>query len=165
MASRTPRFASAFNVAIMVWWLSASAFLLISSCKWSAGSPVRPRISVISATRPGWLPVMAHIEFTMREFCWDGITRLSLSATRRYFKRPEVLAEFDACVAKWRAAGPSGLGNAMICRHWQALGYTMAGRRPEAKATFDEIGPYLGSSHVWGYYYPSASQGFLECRR
>jgi hypothetical protein len=107
------------------------------------------------------LPFLAHFEYAMREYSWDKRTEAARADCRRYFQRPDVQRELDACVAKWRAAGPPRLGRAMTCRNWQALGYTLAGRRDEAKAVFDEIGPYVGSTPAWGYFHLRQSEGFL----
>jgi hypothetical protein len=107
------------------------------------------------------LPYLAHFEFAMREYSWDIRTKESFAECQRYFQRPEVQQELDACVAKWRGAGRLGLGRTMTCRNWQAIGYVLSGRKEEAKAVFDEIGPYLGSTPAWGYFHFRQSQGFL----
>jgi hypothetical protein len=107
------------------------------------------------------LPFLAHFEYAMREYSWDKRTEASRADCQRYFQHPDVQRELDACVTKWSAAGPSSLGRAMTCRNWEALGYTLAGRRDEAKAVFDEIGPHLGSAPAWAYFHRHQSDGFL----
>jgi hypothetical protein len=82
---------------------------------------------------------------------------------RRYIARPEVQYELDSCVAKWHAAGPPRLGRSTTLRHWAALGYVLADRKPEAKAVFDEIGPYLRPpAVVWGYFYAGRDDGVVK---
>ncbi len=109
------------------------------------------------------LPYLAHFEYAMYEFCWDTRSAAALRDVRRYFARPEVQYELDGCVAKWHAAGPPRLGRSMTLRHWAALGYVLAERKPAAKAVFDEIGPYLRpSAVVWGYFWSGRDAGLAH---
>lgn len=110
------------------------------------------------------LPLFAHFEYAMREFNWGRGTAKGFAASQRYFQRPEVRAEVDACAAKWRAAGPPTHASAMVCRNWLALAYSLAERRAEAKAMFDEIGPYA-NGYTWGYFYGGLSRGFVTAWR
>ncbi|MEU2616008.1 hypothetical protein ABZ570_31215 [Micromonospora sp. NPDC007271] len=110
------------------------------------------------------LPLFAHFEYAMREFNWGTPTPEGVLACRRYFQRPEVRQEYDACAAKWRGAGRPTHGDAMVCRNWLALAYALADRRAEAKAMFDEIGPYA-TSPVWSYFFGSIEHGFQHNRR
>ncbi|MFC7480372.1 hypothetical protein ACFQX7_10445 [Luedemannella flava] len=48
------------------------------------------------------LPLLAHFEYALREYGFDSRSE-SLTAKRSYFHRPEVIAEIQACAAKWRA--------------------------------------------------------------
>jgi hypothetical protein len=107
------------------------------------------------------LPVFAHLEYAMREYSWEKRTDEARDAVRRFLGREDIRRELDACVAKWRASGPRRLGSTMACYNWLALAYTLAGRRDEARAAFDQIGPYLGSAPTWGYFYRRRSEGFL----
>jgi len=106
------------------------------------------------------LPVFAHFEYAMREFNWGRTTGKGLLACRAYFQRPEVRDEVDACAANWRAAGPPTHAKAMVTRNWLALAYSLGERQPEAKAMFDEIGPYA-VSYTWSYFFGSLRGGFL----
>ncbi len=110
------------------------------------------------------LPLFAHFEYAMREFNWGSGTAKGFLACQRYFQRPEVRAEVDACAAKWRAAGRPAHCSAMISRNWLALAYSLAERHTEAKAMFDEIGPYA-TSHAWAHFYGGVSHGFVTAWR
>ena len=111
------------------------------------------------------MPFLAHFEYAMREYSWDKRSDDARNAVRGYFRGHDVQQELDACVAKWRASAPRQFGRTMTCRNWLALGYALAGRRSEAKAVFDDIGPYLGSTPVWAYFYGRQSEGFLTSWR
>ncbi|MFC7529682.1 hypothetical protein [Actinoplanes sp. GCM10030250] len=121
--------------------------------------------NVAAAAPPGAsavvLPLFAHFEFAMREFCWDTRTSKSLRAAKKYFRRPEVQQELDQWIAKWRAAPPNRARLAS-CRQWIALYYTMAGRRKEAKAVFDELGQYVLPVTGWGYFFAGGEYGYLK---
>lgn len=121
--------------------------------------------NVAAAAPPGatvaMLPFLAHFEFALREFGFDERSEASFDRWWDYFHRDDVQQELDSCVAKWRSRGARLIGRGMTCRHWQAMGYMMAGRKEEAKQAFDEIGPYLGSTPAWGYLYSRQSEGFL----
>ncbi|MCW3845125.1 hypothetical protein ONA70_34165 [Micromonospora yasonensis] len=111
------------------------------------------------------LPVFAHLEYAMQRYLMGGQPWLyGIIMSRRYFRRPEVSQEIDACAGKWRAAGPPRHAQAMVCRNWLALAYSLGGRRAEARAVFEEIGPYAASP-VWAYFHSSERGGFLENRR
>lgn len=105
------------------------------------------------------MPFLAHFEFAMREYGWDQRTPDSLAACAGHFQRPDVQQELDGWAAKWRAGTP-GPGRATTCRHWLALAYFLSGRRAETRVVLDEIGPYLGSTMAWAYFFPSAESGF-----
>lgn len=113
------------------------------------------------------LPHFAHFEFAMREFSWDRRDEKALAECGRYFGRPDIQRELDAGVAKWRALGePPRPGRRITLRHYQALGYVLGGRREEAKAVFDELGPHLGpASSVWAYFWGDESSGLLNSWR
>jgi len=119
---------------------------------------------VAAAAPPGvntvMLPYLAHFEHAMREFGWDRRDVRSLMACRRYSRRPEVRQELDGWAVKWRA-GQHTVGRAMTCRHWLALYYTLADRNGDAKAVFEEIGAYAGTTVAWGYFFPTAVGGFV----
>jgi hypothetical protein len=123
---------------------------------------------VAAAAPPGanvvMVPFLAHFEFAMREYGWDQRTPESLAACSGHFQRPEVQGELDSWAAKWRAGVPRP-GRAVTCRHWLALAYFLSGRRAETKAVLDEIGPYLGSTIAWAYFFPSTEAGFLTAWR
>ena len=109
------------------------------------------------------IPYLAHFEYAMREHCWDTRAKPALAAAAKHFKRPDVQRELDALAAKWRAGTPVP-GRGMTCRNWLALYYWLAGRRPEARAVFEEIGPYYGGSMGWGYFHRGGAAGFEAAR-
>jgi hypothetical protein len=120
--------------------------------------------SVAAAAPPGsgaaMMPYLAHFEYAMREFGWSERTVDTRRECYRYFEQPEIMRELDACAAKWRAAGPPALGRSLTLRHWQALGYVLSDRRAEAKAVFDEIGPYLRPAPAaWAMFWLRRDKG------
>ncbi|MEV4510302.1 hypothetical protein AB0K00_15210 [Dactylosporangium sp. NPDC049525] len=109
------------------------------------------------------LPLFAHFEYAMREYSWAKVNASALVDCRRYFQRPDVQGELDACVTKWRAPGPPTHAKALTCENWLAIAYALSGRRDECKAVFDRIGPYA-DSHVWAYFFGSIRDGFTANR-
>jgi hypothetical protein len=107
------------------------------------------------------LPVFAHFEYAMREFCWDTRAPEALVAVRPYFQRPDVVREIDDCAARFRAGGPRRLGRTATCHSWLALAYLLGGRRAQAKAAFDDVLPYRAGVGAWGYFYLDGERGFL----
>jgi hypothetical protein len=121
----------------------------------------KPAAEAPGGSSAAMLPLLAHFEYTLREYGWDLPSAATLTQKKSYFHRPEVIREIDACVAKWRSAGtPSLIGRGIVLRHWQALAYYLSDRRSEALAVVDEIGPYLGSVPAYGYFFPRQSEGF-----
>ena len=120
---------------------------------------------VAEAAPPGHssvlLPLFAHFEYAMLEFGWNERTAKSLKAHRKYFGRSEVQQELDHWIAKWRSGTP-GPGRLSTCRQWQALYYTLAGRRTAAKAVFDELGQYVVATTAWAYFWPGEEYGYLK---
>ncbi|WP_433618794.1 hypothetical protein ACQP2P_22200 [Dactylosporangium sp. CA-139114] len=106
------------------------------------------------------LPLLAHFEYAMREYCWGKVTRDGLISSRRYFQRPAVQRELDDCVTRWRSPGVPAHTQALTCENWLAVAYALSGRRDECKAVFERIGPYA-ASHVWGYFFGAVSGGFI----
>lgn len=120
---------------------------------------------VAAAAPPGanavLLPLFAHFEFAMLEYSWDTRTKKSLKACGRYFRRPDVQRELDDWILKWRAGTP-GPARAMTCWQWLALYYTLAGRRKQAKAIFDQLGSTVTATTAWGYLFPGREYGYLK---
>ena len=56
---------------------------------------------------------------------------------------------------------PPNRARAATCRQWIALYYVLAGRRPEAKAVFDELGQYVEAAIGWGYFFKGGEYGYL----
>ncbi|MCM4078568.1 hypothetical protein [Paractinoplanes hotanensis] len=121
---------------------------------------------VASSAPPGanvlLLPLLAHIEYAMREFSWgeNAKDNKSLKRCRKYFHRAQVQQEMDHWIAKWRAGIPNP-GRLTTCLHWLAIYYTMSGRQKEAKAVFDELGPYVVPAVAWAFFYPDREYGYL----
>lgn len=107
------------------------------------------------------LPLLAHFEYALREYGFDTRAE-SLAAKASYFHRPEVIREIDACAAKWRGAGePPLTGRGVTLRHWLALANYLAGHdRKGTNALLAQIGPYLGSTPTYGYFWMRQSEGF-----
>ncbi|GAA4253034.1 hypothetical protein GCM10022255_052200 [Dactylosporangium darangshiense] len=106
------------------------------------------------------LPLFAHLEYAMRQYCWGKVSRDGLINCRRYFQRDDVQRELDACVTKWRSPGPPVHARALVCENWLAVAYALSGRRDECAAVFGRIGPYV-ASHVWAYFFGSTVGGFV----
>ncbi|MEU4155507.1 hypothetical protein [Actinoplanes sp. NPDC026670] len=110
------------------------------------------------------LPLYTHLEYAKREFHWDVTGDVPKAACEAYLRRPEVQDEVDRAVAKWRAGTPqSVLVPGWL--QWLALYYTLAGRREQAKAVFDEIGPRVCPRHDWAYFWDTAQTGYLTAWR
>ncbi|WP_194821082.1 hypothetical protein [Micromonospora sp. S-DT3-3-22] len=107
------------------------------------------------------LPLLAHFEYALREYGFDTRAE-SLTAKASYFRRPEVIREIDACATKWRGTGePRLIGRGITLRHWLALANYLAGRdREGTKAILAQIGPYLGSTTTYGYFWMRQTEGF-----
>lgn len=106
------------------------------------------------------LPVFGHIEYALREHSFNRRTAETFSASRRYFQRPEVRREVDECAARFRAGGPHARLRSLTCLNWLAVAYTVADRRAETKAVFDEMLPYYTAAPSWGYFFGNRA-GFL----
>ena len=106
------------------------------------------------------LPLLAHFEYALREYGFDTRAE-SLAAKASYFHRPEVIREIDACAAKWRGAGePRLIGRGITLRHWLALANYLAEHdRKGTKALLAQIGPYLGSTATYGYFWMRQIEG------
>ncbi|GAA1406973.1 hypothetical protein [Catellatospora coxensis] len=107
------------------------------------------------------LPLLAHFEYALREYGFDSRAE-SLAAKAEYFHRRDVIQEIDWCAAKWRAAGePRLVGRGITLRHWLALANFLGGHdRKGTKALLAQIGPYLGSTAAYGYFWMRQAQGF-----
>ncbi|MFI5910704.1 hypothetical protein [Dactylosporangium sp. NPDC051541] len=106
------------------------------------------------------VPVFAHFEYAMREFSWDLRTPATLRAVQGYFRRPDVLAEVDACAHRFAAGPRRRYGRVPACRSWLTLAYVLAGRKAAARAWFAELMPHRAGVLPWEYFYPSANEGF-----
>ncbi len=111
------------------------------------------------------LPVFGHIEYAVTEYSFDQRTRKTFAASRRYFQRPDVSREVDDCVARFRAGGPHVRLRSLTCLNWLAVAYTLADRRAEAKAIFDEMLPHYTGAASWGYFFRTNRAGFLDAWR
>ncbi|MFF5225399.1 hypothetical protein [Dactylosporangium sp. NPDC000521] len=105
------------------------------------------------------LPLLAHLEYAMRQYSWGKVSTSALVDCRRYFRRPDVQRELDECVTKWRSPGSPTHAKALICENWLAIAYALSGRREECKAVFERIGPHA-ASHIWSYFFGSTIGGF-----
>jgi hypothetical protein len=125
-----------------------------------------PAAAAPAGSSVAMLPLLAHFEYALREYGFDSRSD-SLGAKRDHFRRPEVIAEIDACAAKWRAAGePPLLGRGMMLRHWLVLAnYLGEHDRNGTKALLAQIGPYLGSTTAYGYFWMRQTEGFQAVRR
>lgn len=106
------------------------------------------------------LPLLAHFEYMLRAF-WDESWEQSLPAQMAYFRRPEVYQEINDCAVKWCATGtPRMLGRGVTLRLWLALANFLADRdRAGTRVLLREIGPYLGSTVAYGYFWSRQSDG------
>ncbi|WP_203897341.1 hypothetical protein [Virgisporangium aliadipatigenens] len=111
------------------------------------------------------LPVFGHIEYALTEYSFRERTPQSFAACRRYFQRPDVRHEVDACVARFRAGGPHTRLRSLTCLNWIAVAYTLGDRRAEAKAVFDEMLPYYTDAPSWGYFWGDSWVGFRDAWR
>lgn len=120
-----------------------------------------PAAAAPTGSSVAMLPVLAHFEYALREYGFDTRAE-SLAAKTAYFHRPEVSREIDECAAKWRGAGePRLIGRGITLRHWLALANYLAGRdREGTKDLFAQIGPYLGSTPVYGFFWMRQIEGF-----
>ncbi|MEU4624957.1 hypothetical protein AB0G04_33910 [Actinoplanes sp. NPDC023801] len=108
------------------------------------------------------LPLFAHYEYALSGFTWGADnTDKALAESRRWFRGPEVQQEIDSLIAKWRAGTPHP-ATAQMLRQWVALFYSLAGRRKETRAVFEELGPYVIPHHAWGYLYGGGEYGYLR---
>ncbi|BCJ47831.1 hypothetical protein GCM10010168_21900 [Actinoplanes ianthinogenes] len=106
------------------------------------------------------LPLHAHFEYAMREFAWAKHTdKKAQRACRRYFRRPEVRADIDHWIAKFRAGTPTS-GRLNTCRQWMALYYSMSGRKKPAKIVFDELGQYVSPVLEWVWFWGDREYGY-----
>ncbi|GIJ47468.1 hypothetical protein Val02_43540 [Virgisporangium aliadipatigenens] len=106
------------------------------------------------------LPVQAHIEYILREYHWDGAD--GHAASQAYLRG--VSDELDACVAKWRSAGPPSHALAMKTRSVQLATLALAGRTRETRPLWAEVGGYLGGGYPW-YYFGNSAGLFTHYRR
>src|SRR5262245_52016420 len=118
-----------------------------------------------AAAPAGWsvtmLPLLAHFEYALRERGFDSRAE-SLAAKASYFHRPEVIREIDACAAKSRGAGePRLIGRGITLRHWLGLANYLADHdRAGTRELLKHIGPYLGDTAAYGYFWMRQSEGF-----
>lgn len=134
-------------------WYGSHEQMFAAAREPAAAAPVGSSVAM--------LPLLAHFEFALREYGFD--TRAaSLTAKANYFRQPEVIREIDACAAKWRAAGePRLTGRGITLRHWLALANYLAEHdREDTKALLAQIGPYLGSTGAYGYFWRRQTEGF-----
>ncbi len=107
------------------------------------------------------LPLLAHLEYALREHGAD------LPAVKAYFRRPDVTAEIICCTSKWQAAcSPRLTGRGTTVRHWLALTAYLSDRnREQARVLLTEIGPHLGDTPVYGYFWADPADGFHTVQR
>ncbi|MEV4538715.1 hypothetical protein AB0J82_33540 [Asanoa sp. NPDC049518] len=120
-----------------------------------------PAASAPAGSSVAMLPLLAHFEYALREYGFDT-RKESLGAKANYFRRPEVIGEIEACAARWRGAGePRLIGRGITLRHWLALANFLAGHdRAGTRALMAQIGPYLGNTATYGYFWMDQSEGF-----
>jgi hypothetical protein len=120
-----------------------------------------PAATAPAGSSVAMLPLLAHFEYALREYGFDTRAQ-SLAAKAGYFHRPEVIQEIEACAAKWRGAGePRVLGRGITLRHWLALAnYLGEHDRKGTRALLTQIGPYLGSTAAYGYFWLRQAEGF-----
>ena len=120
-----------------------------------------PAAAAPAGSSVAMLPLLAHFEYALREFGFDSRSQ-SLPAKMAYFRRPEVFREINDCAMKWCAAGtPRMVGRGVTLRHWLALANFLADRDlAGTKVLLREIGPYLGSTAAYGYFWMQQSEGF-----
>lgn len=102
------------------------------------------------------LPLLAHFEYALREYGQN------LSAKKEYFRRERVAAEITCCAAKWQFPGTARLtGRGITVRHWLALAnYLTDQNRQSTRTLLTEIGPYLGDTPVYAYFWADQAEGF-----
>ncbi|GAA3755196.1 hypothetical protein GCM10022225_44940 [Plantactinospora mayteni] len=124
-------------------WYGSHEEMFAAAREPAAAAPVGSSVAM--------LPLLAHFEYALREYGFDTRAE-SLTAKASYFRRPEVIREIEACAAKWRGAGePRLIGRGITLRHWLALANYLAGHdRKGTRALLTQIGPYLGSTAVYG---------------
>ncbi|WP_436533609.1 hypothetical protein [Actinoplanes sp. HUAS TT8] len=107
------------------------------------------------------LPLLAHFEYARREF------GPSSTSHKAYFRRTDVTAEVICCAGKWQAPGPARpTGRGTTVRHWLALAnYLSDQNRPATKTLLTEVGPYLGSTPPYAYFWPTQPEGFHTVQR
>ncbi|MDR6317397.1 hypothetical protein [Actinoplanes couchii] len=139
-------------------WFGSHAEMFDAARSVAAGAPPGSPVTM--------LPVLAHFEFALREYGFDSRDG-SLSAKAAHFRRSEVAEEVAVCGAKWRAAGePSLLGRGIMLRHWLALAHFLSARgRDDSRDLLDQIGPYLGDTPAYGYFWLRQTEGFRVVRR
>ncbi|GIE30505.1 hypothetical protein Ait01nite_035500 [Actinoplanes italicus] len=108
------------------------------------------------------LPLLAHYEYVLREFNWgeEKDEDKALAECHRYFQRPEVEAEIDGWIAKWRAGTPNP-ANAQTLRQWIALFYCLVDRRKASRAVFEELGPYVDPALAWSRVFGGREYGYV----
>jgi hypothetical protein len=134
-------------------WYGSHEQMFAAAREPAAAAPVGSSVAM--------LPLLAHFEYALREYGFDTRAQ-SLTAKASYFHRPEVIREIDACAAKWRGAGePRLIGRGITLRHWLALANYLAEHdREGTKALLAQIGPHLGSTAAYGYFWMRQAEGF-----
>ncbi|WP_426505054.1 hypothetical protein ACPPVO_46035 [Dactylosporangium sp. McL0621] len=134
-------------------WYGSHEKMFAAARKAADGAPAGASVHV--------LPVFAHFEYAMREYCWDTRSPEAFLRVCQYFGRRDVAAEVDACAERFRAAGPRRLGRAPTAYSWLALAGVLGGRPARARAAFAELLPYRAGTGAWGYFYLDGAGGFL----
>ncbi|SDT51533.1 hypothetical protein [Actinoplanes derwentensis] len=141
--------------------------MMLSCAKWYGSHELMFEVAhtAAEAAPPGHrtvlMPLAAHFEYAMREFAWDDRSDEAQKAVREYFRRPDVQQDADGWIAKFRAAPPRSAQLSQV-RHWMAVYFSLAGRKPEAKAVFDELGRYVSPPHEWGWFYGDTEYGYSK---
>jgi hypothetical protein len=105
------------------------------------------------------LPLHAHFEYAMREYAWNIFTDESLRDCKRYFRRPDVQQDIDRWITKFRSGPPTSARLGAV-RQWMAIYYSLAGRKKEAKAVFDELGEYVTPVVEWAFFWGTRKYGY-----
>lgn len=106
------------------------------------------------------LPVKAHIEYALREFCWDD--REGVAENIEFWQSSGVRRSLAEARQKWEAAGPPSHPMAVKCRSVLAFAYSWGEMFPEAAELFDQLGD-RASRYPWYYRGGDEGQVYVRC--
>lgn len=108
------------------------------------------------------LPVQAHIEYALREFCWDR--REGVAENVEFWRSRGVRQSIADARRRWEAAGPPSHPLAVKCRSVLAFAYSWGEMFPAAAELFDQLGD-RASRYPWYYRGANEEKVYLRCRR